>query len=971
MAKTQIMKITKELKEKGIEVSNKEVVEFLKSRGADVTSHMSSIGDREVSLVYEKFGGSDKAESTARKERPREEKKDEGEKKENAVKRPPLQKPMKNPPPKKKHIIFATNNRNAGGGNSRFNQGTRQVIRISGGKIEDPEKAVKKTFKHTEVASPDAFEGIKLPPREEEKEEVKILETRTETTAKKEESVKAAETPAPAPAPAPGEVKVKEKEKEKEKEAPASAPAPTSAPAPAPAPAPTPAPQGPRKIYGNVYDHMPAKPAVQQTQKRGANYANREEANKGGRNTQGGFRNAGNNSGRPFPQGRNERPGSFSKGPQGRGGFNSGSSGEAPEKGGQGRRSDADRRRQSEARKRKDAAIEASMEEKTGKKFNPHGFRKPAPVEKPKEEEIKVIVIPETLTIRDLADHMKINASQIIKKLFMTGQVVTLNSEVSYEEAENIAADFDILCEHEQKVDVIEELLKEEEEDAALFEKRPPVVCVMGHVDHGKTSLLDKIRETRVTEKESGGITQAIGAYMVKIQGQKITFLDTPGHEAFTAMRMRGASSTDIAVLVVAADDGVMPQTVEAINHAKAAGVEIIVAVNKIDKPSANIERVKQELSEYELIPEDWGGSTVYVPVSAKTGEGIEQLLEMIILTADVLELKANADRKARGIVLEARLDKGRGPVASILVQKGTLRVGDFIAVGACHGRVRAMLDENGKRIKEATPSTPAEILGLDDVPEAGEIFVSPESDKEAKNFADTFKAQQKNELLRETKTKMSLDILYSQIKEGDLKEFNVILKADVQGSVEALKTSLLKLSNEEVALKVIHSGVGAISESDVILASASNAIIIGFNVKADNMAKQSAEQEEVDIRYYKVIYQAIDDIENAMKGMLAPVFEEKTIGHVEVRQIFKASQIGNIAGSYVTDGIVERGCQVRIFREGSLVHEGKLQSLKRFKDDVKEVREGYECGLVIEDFNDVRELDTVECYKMVEVERK
>ncbi|MBQ6967040.1 MAG: translation initiation factor IF-2 [Lachnospiraceae bacterium] len=967
MAKTQIMKITKELKEKGIEVSNKEVIEFLKSRGSEVTSHMSSISDEEAALVREQFGGSAKKEAPAekkaeapeakkaeapaekkaeapapKKEAAPEAKKEEASKdnKEEAPKKKLPPKPVKNAPPKKKHIIFATNNRNAAAGNNRFNQGARQVYRISGGKIEDPEKAVKRTFKHTEVASPDAFEGIKLPPKEEE-EEVKIIETRTETPVKKEE-------PAPQAEPVAPKEEVKEKEAAPQKEA-----------------------QGPRKIYGNVYDHMPAKPASRDTQKRGGTYAGREEANKVGRNAQGGYRNTGNSGNRPFPPGRNERPGSFGKGPQGRGGFNAGPSNEAPERGGPGRRSDADRRRQSEARKRKDAAIEASMEEKAGKKFNPHGFRKPAPVEKPKEEEIKVIVIPETLTIRDLADHMKIQSSQIIKKLFMSGQVMTLNSEVSYEEAENIAADFDILCEHEQKVDVIEELLKEAEEDSSLLEKRPPVVCVMGHVDHGKTSLLDKIRATRVTEKESGGITQAIGAYMVKVQGQKITFLDTPGHEAFTAMRMRGASSTDIAVLVVAADDGVMPQTVEAINHAKAAGVEIIVAVNKIDKPSANIERVKQELSEYELIPEDWGGSTVYVPVSAKTGEGIEQLLEMIILTADVLELKANANRKARGLVLEARLDKGRGPVASILVQKGTLHVGDFIAVGACHGRVRAMLDENGKKIKEATPSTPAEILGLDDVPEAGEIFVSPESDKEAKNFADTFKAQQKNELLRETKTRLSLDDLYSQIKEGDLKEFNVIIKADVQGSVEALKTSLLKLSNEEVALKVIHSGVGAISESDVILASTSNAIIIGFNVKADNMAKQSAEQEEVDIRLYKVIYQAIDDMEHAMKGLLAPVYEEKITGHVEIRQIFKASQIGNIAGSYVTDGIVERGSMVRIFREGELIHEGKLQSLKRFKDDVKEVREGYECGLVFEDFNDVKELDTVECYKMVEVERK
>ncbi len=941
MASIQILKLTKELQEKGVKVSNKEVIEFLNSKGVEVTSHMNKISDEEADMVRGNFGSSGgekkkekapakdtKAESKAEKAPAKKEKKEKEAREEAApekVKATDKPKaPGKNPPPKKKHIIFATNNRNSLSGN-RANT-SRQVYKISGGKIEDPSKAVKKTFKHTEVASPDAFEGIKLPPKEKE-DDVKILETRTENVTREEPP------------------------KEAEKKAPAE-----------------PAAASPRKIYGNVYEHMRQNNAAQARRGVGNGI---QEGNKAGKVPQQNYRTAGNSGGRTFPGGRNEKPGAYGKNPQGRGGFAGGPQGAQPEKGGQGRRTDADRRRQSELRRKKDAALEASMEDKAGKKFNPHGFRKPAPAPKPVEEEIKVIVIPETITIRDLADHMKIQASQIIKKLFLTGQVVTLNSEVSYEEAENIAADFDILCEHEKKVDVIAELLKEEEEDTANFTKRPPVVCVMGHVDHGKTSLLDKIRATRVTEKESGGITQAIGAYMVKVQGQKITFLDTPGHEAFTAMRMRGASSTDIAVLVVAADDGVMPQTEEAINHAKAAGVEIIVAVNKIDKPSANIERVKQELSEHELIPEDWGGSTVFVPVSAKTGEGIDQLLEMILLTADVMELKANANRKARGLVLEARLDKGRGPVASILVQKGTLHVGDFVAVGACHGRVRAMLDENGHKIKEATPSTPAEILGLDDVPEAGEIFVSPESDKEAKNFADTFKAQQKNELLRDTKTRMSLDDLYSQIKEGDLKEFNVIIKADVQGSVEALKTSLLKLSNEEVALKVIHSGVGAISESDVILASASNAIIIGFNVKADNMAKQSAEQEEVDIRLYKVIYQAIDDMELAMKGMLAPVFEEKIIGHVEIRQIFKASQIGNIAGSYVTDGVVERGCQVRIMRDGELIHEGKLASLKRFKDDAKEVREGYECGLVFEDFNDVKELDTVECYKMVEVERK
>ena len=602
----------------------------------------------------------------------------------------------------------------------------------------------------------------------------------------------------------------------------------------------------------------------------------------------------------------------------------------------------------------------------------PKALQKPAPQPKQEEKkpEIKEITIPEKLTIRELAEAMKMQPSAIVKKLFMEGQMVTVNHEIDFEQAEEIALGFDIIAEKEEKVDVIEELLKEEEEDESTMVSRPPVVCVMGHVDHGKTSLLDAIRKTNVTRGEAGGITQHIGAYVVDINGQKITFLDTPGHEAFTAMRMRGANSTDIAVLVVAADDGVMPQTVEAISHAKAAGVEIIVAINKIDKPSANIERVKQELSEYELIPEDWGGTTPFVPVSAKTGEGIDDLLEMILLTAEVSELKANPNRAARGLVIEAQLDKGKGPVATILVQKGTLHVGDFIAAGACSGKVRAMMDDKGRRVKQAGPSTPVEILGLGDVPNAGEVLMSFENDKEAKNFAAAFVSENKNRLLEETKGKLSLDNLFDQIQASDLKELPIIVKADVQGSVEAVKQSLVKLSNEEVVVRVIHGGVGAINESDVSLAATSNAIIIGFNVRPDTTAKQLAEQEGVDLRLYKVIYQAIEDVEAAMKGMLDPVFEEKVIGHAEVRQLFKASGVGTIAGSYVLDGTFQRGCKVRISRGEDQIYEGELASLKRFKDDVKEVRAGYECGLVFQDFNDVKEEDKVEAYIMVEVPR-
>ena len=607
-------------------------------------------------------------------------------------------------------------------------------------------------------------------------------------------------------------------------------------------------------------------------------------------------------------------------------------------------------------------------EKKAGK------FIKPVkPVEKPvekKEDEIRTVTLPDSMTIRELADILKIQAAAIVKKLFLQGTMVTVNHEIDYDTAEEIALEYNCIAEHEVKVDVIEELLKEEEDPEDTLVSRPPVVCVMGHVDHGKTSILDAIRHTHVISREAGGITQHIGAYMVEVNGQKITFLDTPGHEAFTAMRMRGANATDIAILVVAADDGVMPQTIEAISHAKAAGVEVIVAINKIDKPAANIDRVKQELAEHELVPEDWGGNIVCVPVSAHTHEGLDTLLEMVLLTAEVAELKANPKRKARGLVIEAELDKGKGPVATVLVQKGTLHVGDIVAAGASYGKVRAMMDDRGRRVKEATPSTPVEILGLSDVPNAGEVFVACENEKAARNFAETFISQSKEKLLEETKAKMSLDDLFTQIQAGNLKELNLIVKADVQGSVEAVKQSLVKLSNEEVAVKVIHAAAGAVNESDVSLAAASNAIIIGFNTRIDSGAKATAERENVDVRLYRVIYDAINDVEAAMKGMLDPVFEEKVIGHAEVRQTFKASGVGTIAGSYILDGVFQRNCSCRITRDGEQIFDGALASLKRFKDDVKEVKTGYECGLVFEKFNDIKEFDQVEAYIMVEVPR-
>ncbi|HIQ97257.1 MAG TPA: translation initiation factor IF-2 [Candidatus Limivivens merdigallinarum] len=748
---------------------------------------------------------------------------------------------------------------------------------------------------------------------------------------------------------------------------------------------------GERRVQGQGGERRPAsgerRPQGQGGERRPASGERRPQGQSGERRPSSGER-------RPQGQGGERRPASGERRVQGQGGERRGQGGDrrGNQRGGQSipkppmesqpltketrnrnERSDKNRNNRKEDKfERLEKNVTRNNTNNKNQKNQKGGKPQPkaAPVQEKKEDEIKNITLPETMTIRELADKMKVQAAAIVKKLFMQGKIVTVNHEIDYETAEEIALEFNCIAEPEEKVDVIGELLKEEEEDESTMVPRPPVVCVMGHVDHGKTSLLDAIRHTHVIAKEAGGITQHIGAYMVDVKGQKITFLDTPGHEAFTAMRMRGANSTDIAILVVAADDGVMPQTIEAINHAKAAGIEIIVAINKIDKPSANIERVKQELSEYGLIPEDWGGSTIFVPVSAHTHEGIEELLEMILLTAEVAELKANPNRNARGLVIEAQLDKGKGPVATVLVQKGTLHVGDPIAAGSCYGKVRAMIDDKGRRVKEAGPSVPVEILGLSDVPNAGEIFVQTNNEKEARSFAETFIKENREKLLEETKSKMSLDDLFNQIQAGNLKELNIIVKADVQGSVEAVKQSLLKLSNDEVVVKIIHGGVGAINESDVTLAATSNAIVIGFNVRPDATAKATAEREGVDVRLYRVIYDAIADVESAMKGMLDPIYEEKVIGHAEVRQLFKASGVGTIAGSYVLDGTFQRNCKVRISREGTQIYEGALASLKRFKDDVKEVKAGYECGLVFEKFNDIQEFDQVEAYIMVEVPR-
>lgn len=591
-------------------------------------------------------------------------------------------------------------------------------------------------------------------------------------------------------------------------------------------------------------------------------------------------------------------------------------------------------------------------------------------VKQEEQEEVKIIKITAKITVKSLAEKLEKQSSEIVKLLMKKGIMATINEEVDFKTATEIAESFDILVEQEEEIDILEEVFAEDKDDEKDLVERPPVVVVMGHVDHGKTSLLDVIRHSSVTASEAGGITQHIGAYTVQINGKNISFLDTPGHEAFTAMRMRGAQVTDIAILVVAADDGVMPQTVEAINHAKAANVDIIVAINKIDKPGANPDRVKQELSEYGLLTEDWGGQTICVPVSALKKQGIDTLLEMVLLVAEIKELRANPNKPARGTIIEAQLDKGRGPVATVLVQSGTLKVGDPIVVGTTFGKIRAMTDDKGKKVKKASPSTPVEILGLSEVPFAGDAFYVAKSEKQARQLSEAVIAKGRVDMIKFTPNKVSLDDLFTQIQAGNVKDLNVVVKADVQGSVEALKQSLEKLSNEEVRIRTIHGGVGAITESDVMLAATSGAIIIGFNVRPEASAKSFAEEQKVDIRLYRIIYNAIEDIEAAMKGMLEPIYKEKVIGHAEIRQTFKASNVGTIGGSYVLDGKFERNCKVRILRNNIVVYEGELESLKRFKDDVKEVKEGYECGLLFNKYNDIKVGDQVEAFVMEEIPR-
>ena len=954
MAKMKVHELAKELDRK-----SKELIDFLQAKGYEVKVAQSSIEDDAIALVRKEFSSSgDKAakavgeeKQSRAEEKPRSEEPSVKEKTapaaggekaapaKSAPERPAAESEKrdgKGEAPKKKRIIFVSNPHNSkmggrqsqGGGNGQGGQnsqnrgGNRPMS--NGARPVQPQNTPHKIIRPTQKPIPVTAEPYDV--RQKQQQE-RRLEQRQQEKRQQEK---------------------RQQEKWQQE-----------------------------KRDNNKNTAAGNKPAPGQGRVESAGENRRPEGQS--RPNYSGGQGDRSRGGAPNAYGRNagggDRPQRGNGGPDNRFKKNNGPKdfvAEAPAKDAEKHRDDEKRRvnQDRDKRSKKDHIYEE--DDAAVKNRNKAGrFIKPEKkAEASKEEQIKVITVPDTLTLKELAGKMKIQPSAIIKKLFLQGQIVTLNSDISFEEAENIAIEYEIICEKEVKVDVIEELLREEEEDASTMVARPPVICVMGHVDHGKTSLLDAIRKTNVTDKEAGGITQAIGAYTVSVKGQSITFLDTPGHEAFTAMRMRGANSTDIAVLVVAADDGVMPQTVEAINHAKAAGIEIIVAVNKIDKPNANIDRVKQEMTEYELIPVDWGGSTEFVPVSAKSGEGIENLLETILLTAEILELKANPDRNARGLVIEAELDKGRGPVATVLVQKGTLHVGDFISAGASHGKVRAMIDDKGRRVREAKPSTPVEILGLSDVPSAGEVFIVHENDKSAKSYAETYMAQHKEEMLADTKTKMSLDDLFNQIQEGNLKELNLIVKADVQGSVEAVKQSLMKLTNEEVVVKCIHGGVGAINESDVSLASASSAIIIGFNVRPDAQAKTVAEREGVDVRLYKVIYQAIEDIEAAMKGMLDPVFEEKIIGHAEVRQIFKASAIGNIAGSYVLDGEFQRGCKIRIRRGEEQIYEGELASLKRFKDDVKEVKAGFECGLVFEGFDKMEELDIVEAYIMVEVPR-
>ena len=956
MAKIKVHELAKEL-----DKQSKEILSFLNEKGVEAKAAQSSVEEDVADMVRKAFG---KAEAPKTEAPKAEAPKAESSKAEASKAAPKTEES----PKKKKNIIFVSNPQNSkmpGGRPNNGNNNQRQAGnqgRNQGGynnnnnnnRAQAPVRPIKPLTPPSPTPSVQMVSSKPQPVKRQE-EEVKVqtpvqepVKPQTPANSERPAGNRPAERPSgdrPQNAGRPNDRYQGNNDRNNDRNR-------------------GDRPARPENGYGNRPQNGAGKDRFNNNSSDRNGGFNRPGQGRPGEGGQGDRRNGGNSAapGRGFGGGRDNG------GRDNRGGAGRGFAGEAPAKDMEKKRDDSKRRmgrEKDDKRSKKDHIYE----EEDALKNKPGRFIKPEKKEVV-EEVIKVITLPENITIKDLADKMKIQPAAIVKKLFLAGKIVTVNQEISYEEAENIAMEYEILCEQEVKVDVIEELLKEDDEAAENLVERPPVICVMGHVDHGKTSLLDAIRSTHVTDREAGGITQHIGAYTVSLDDRKITFLDTPGHEAFTAMRMRGANATDIAILVVAADDGVMPQTIEAINHAKAAGIEIVVAVNKIDKPSANIDRVKQELTEYELIATDWGGSTEFVPVSAKTGQGIEDLLETILLTAEILELKANPNRRARGLVIEAELDKGRGPVATVLVQKGTLHVGDFISAGASHGKVRAMIDDKGRRVKEAGPSTPVEILGLSAVPSAGEVFLSHDNDKTAKSFAETYQAQNKEKMLEETKGRMSLDDLFSQIKEGNLKELNLIVKADVQGSVEAVKQSLMKLSNEEVVVKCIHGGVGAINESDVVLASASNAIIIGFNVRVDSAAKDTAEQQGVDVRLYKVIYQALEDIEAAMKGMLDPIFEEKVIGHAEVRQIFKASQIGNIAGSYVLDGEFRRGCKVRITREGEQIFEGNLASLKRFKDDVKEVRSGFECGLVFEGFDKMQEFDIVEAYIMVEVPR-
>ena len=967
MAKMKVHELAKELQKQ-----SKEILAFLQEQGIEAKAPQSTLEEDTVALVRKSFGA-DTGKTDEKKAAPV---KEENAKAQTA---PARDQGTEEAPKKKKKIIIVSNNNGSNNfssqrpGNNRPGQGGNGRQGNNGGNRQN--RPAQET--HHRIIKPLTAPSMPDTMKPDFKQNARRMEEERNAArnqARREAEAAAAESAQRRPAPSQNQNQ-SQRQTPNQNQGQRQTPNQNQGQRQTPNQNQQSREQAPARQQGREERYQRNERSQEQRPQRNdgrGSFSGNRPNNAGGRND---FRRDGAPSNGSRPSGSNGRPERSNGGQDNR--F------KKPERQGKGfmadtpikdaeKHRDEEKRRNSQERDKKSKKDFMYEEDETAlKNKNKAGrFIKPEKKQEEPEEQIKVITLPESLTIKDLADKMKLQPSAIIKKLFLQGQIVTVNTEISYEEAENIAIDYDIICEQEVKVDVIEELLKEDEEKEEDLERRPPVICVMGHVDHGKTSLLDAIRKTNVTDKEAGGITQHIGAYTVNVKGQSITFLDTPGHEAFTAMRMRGANSTDIAILVVAADDGVMPQTVEAINHAKAAGIEIIVAVNKIDKPGANIDKVKQEMTEYELIPVDWGGSTEFVPVSAKSGEGIDTLLETILLTAEIMELKANPHRRARGLVIEAELDKGRGPVATVLVQKGTLHVGDFISAGATHGKVRAMVDDKGRRVKEALPSTPVEILGLSDVPSAGEVFIAHESDKVAKSYAETYLAQNKVKKLEETKAKMSLDDLFSQIQAGNLKELNIIVKADVQGSVEAVKQSLMKLSNEEVVVKCIHGGVGAINESDVSLASASSAIIIGFNVRPDAMAKTIAEREGVDIRLYRVIYQAIEDIEAAMKGMLDPVYEEKVIGHAEVRQIFKASAVGNIAGSYVLDGEFRRDCKVRITREGEQIYEGELKSLKRFKDDVKEVKAGFECGLVFEGFDQMQELDIVEAYIMVEVPR-